>query len=529
MGNLRQWIALLVMAAGLALTPAAAHAFAPLECDATGRAVAGTSLFNADKAEHIANRRGVCQYEDLPPIQHIFSLVICRFVQILNIIMNDMYCGIHFYLNGIVKALLTLYLTVYGAQILMGTAQLSTRDSIIRMLKLCFVYVFAADSAWGISFIFRFFMGFIHDANMAVMNVLGGRIAPQNDGLCEYLGLDNDDVMSMYSYMDYLVCHSLVGPASEANTRVQGLMLALALTAAPVTLLFQWWVMTTLKTLVRTIVTFLKAFAGVAFLTTISPVFLGFFLFQSTAYLFENWLRYIIAFSVQIVITLSIVVFWILTIDHFVGFFNQLSDVIYPYTPAKTVGADTVPARGWGICPGKFGTDEDGLPTVVCMAPKHSSPTPDTTGYAPPPATCRNGGHGGAFDANPPECKTDASTTPPTVTCKPPKNPHWYCDAMDVMPPVRIINQGEFLYFVCYHLFTLLLISYCFSVLLEKTSDIARSLSGTSSAPSLVPGFGNNLGNANGFKAPAFAGSDSPIGAATKNLGLDFHKMVSPR
>jgi hypothetical protein len=54
-------------------------------------------------------------------------------------------------------------------------------------------------------------------------------------------------------------------------------------------------------------------------------------------------------------------------------------------------------------------------------------------------------------------------------------------------------------------------------------------LSGAPSELKLVPGFGNNIGNLNSFKAPAFAGKTSPPGTATKNLGLDFHKLTAKR
>ena len=134
----------------LVFTPTAANAFALLQCDGNGSAIDGTTLFDADTTNHT----GECVYSNQPVVQHVFSTVICNFVIILNQIMDSMYCGMHYYLLGTISALLTLYVTVYGAQILMGTAQLSTRDALTRLLKLSFIYVFATQSASASSSIF---------------------------------------------------------------------------------------------------------------------------------------------------------------------------------------------------------------------------------------------------------------------------------------------------------------------------------------------------------------------------------------
>lgn len=490
MRRLKRFILLVAATVSLVLTPVAANAYTLLECDGSGKVVTGTSLFDADPASDPASHSGECQYSDQPVVEHVFSLVICDFVVILNQIMDGMYCGMHYYLVNIVAALLTLYVTIYGAQILMGTAQLATRDALVRLLKLSFVYVFATESAFGISYIFRFFMGFIADASTAVLNTLSSNVAAQSDGVCDFKGLDASNVMSMYNFLDYLVCHALIGPASTANSKVQGFFLAMIFALPPMTLLFLWWLRTTVMALVTTLVAFLKCLAVISFLVTLSPIFIGFFLFHSTAHIFENWLRYLIAFSVQIVIVLAIVVFWIMTINQYVIFFNQMSDLIFPYVPLQTVGSVYAPAHGWGICPPYYSTDPaTGAPTAVC----------DYDQY------------GDIFDANPPVC--DATT------CQPPANPNWADDNEMLIPPEKIVDQGEFLYFVFYHIFTLLLICYCFNILLQKSDDIARSLAGPVSAPSLLPGFGaGSIGNANSFEAPA--------GGATKAVAQDFHRML---
>ena len=493
MEQVRRYLFLWAAMVALVFTPTAANAFALLQCDGNGSAIGGTTLFDADPTNHT----GECMYSNQPVVQHVFSTVICNFVIILNQIMDSMYCGMHYYLITTISALLTLYLTVYGAQILMGTAQLSTRDAITRLLKLSFIYVFATQSAYGISLIFNFFMGFIADASTAVLNSLSNSVGAQTDGVCNFYGLDGSNVMSMYSFLDYLVCHAFLGPASTANSKVLGFFMGMIAALFPMTLMFQWWLMLTINLVKDTLIAFLKAVAVIAFLVTLSPVFLGFFLFQSTTYLFENWLRYLVSFSVQIVIIIAMVVFWIMTINQFVGFFNELSELIYPYEPIEIQGGIFRQATGWAICPPKYDIDFNGEPT----------------------AACANG-----FNAYPPNwCPIHSRCTPDEYN----NTLQVYLrDQMKLLPPEAIIAQGEFLYYIFYHLITLLLISYAFSVLLNKADEIATSLAGPSSAPALVPGWGNNLGNANSFKAPPFAKTNPGNNKGASKLAADFHKLV---
>jgi len=59
-----------------------------------------------------------------------------QFVVILNIVLGHLYCGLQFSLETTLAALLTLYVAVFGVQILMGTAQLSSGDIMVRLLKM---------------------------------------------------------------------------------------------------------------------------------------------------------------------------------------------------------------------------------------------------------------------------------------------------------------------------------------------------------------------------------------------------------
>jgi|GEM_PF-5212693 len=459
---IRQYTFLVAAVVSLIFAPTAAHAFTLLQCNpADGTVLTGT-LFNEDAGASGSS----CKYSSEPIIEHVFTQIICNFTIIVNQIMGQMYCGLQFALIDTIKILLIIYVAVYGAQMLIGTAQLNAKDGIIRLIKLGVVWSIASNAAYGISFIFEFFMSFIATASKAVINTLAFAVPVEDDGVCANIPVDGSDLLTLYDFLDYMVCHALVGPAASANTKVLGFFMAMIWTLFPMYTVAVWWFTTTFKTLVRTVIGFLKCLATIAFLVTLSPIFLSFMLFKVTSHLFENWLRFMIAFSVQVIIVFGIIVCWILVVYQFIGFFNDLSDLIFPYVPTNVPGPVYAPANGYAICPPIYGTNGYGEPTAVCPS---------------------------GFDANPPPCDDMG-------ICSAPTNPNWEQHAKALIAPAEVINQAHFLYYVFFHLITLLLITYAFSVLLEKADEIAKSLAGPSNIPTLLPGFGQNgFGN---FKSP---------------------------
>src|SRR6185503_16046519 len=76
-------------------------------------------------------------------------------------------------------------------------------------------------------------------------------------------------------------------------------------------------------------------------------------------------------------------------------------------------------------------------------------------------------------------------------------------DFVQLIPPPGIVNQADFLYFVTYHLITLMIIAYTFMALLKNSNRIARSLSASGHTPILSPGWGNtSIGRAIGHRTP---------------------------
>lgn len=442
---------LLAVVAALCLIfmPCAANA-AQFACDGSGGMVAGSQLYDASVTGHT----GACEATG---ITHIVSQVICNFVVILNSVLGKVYCGIQFSMVGILGAVLTLYVALFGVQILLGTAQLNAKEIVIRLLKIAGVWAFATQSAWGIGLTFQFFLSLINDGSTWVVNGISAA-NPVAFPVTE----NGTDVMPIYGYIDTLIYNAITGPFTAANDKVIGFFLAMAIPFSPLLLMGLYWLWETLILLVNTVVGFMLCLSAIAFLITLSPIFLSFMLFQATRHFFESWLRYMVSYALQVIFVFAIIAMWISVMSLFAPFFSQLSDLIFPYQPIPQVDSVAAPVDTWAICPATYGDDNFG-----------------------PTATCR------------------AGFNPWNLSMVGPPSPAQQADFNQLIPPSAIDSHGDFLYFIIYHMITLIVIAYAFTALLKKAPKIAESLAGSGHIPILSGGWGNSKFGRIGGMGPA--------------------------
>jgi type IV secretory pathway VirB6-like protein len=345
----------------------------------------------------------------------------------INQVVGRIYCSIQYAATPILAALLTLYVAIFGVQILMGTAQLSAGEILMRMFKIVMVWTFATQAAWGIGMAFEFFLSLMGDGIAWVTNALWP------------MGATDGNSMPVYAMLDGLVYNAVVSPLYAANAGLIGFFAVMSYVFFPIFALASYWLMMTLMTLARTLVSFLMSISAIAFLIALSPIFLCFMLFQASYHIFENWLRYMVSYALQIIIVFAVMAMWLGLTSQFIGFFGQLSQMIKPYQVPLVEGVVVNPADTWGICTPQIATDQFGSFYAQC-APN-----------------------------------------------------------FEVIPPSRLTKQGgaqfgggiDFLYFVVYHLLALTLIGYAFSIMMDKAPNIAQDLVGPAQAPALEgAGFG---------------------------------------
>jgi len=447
-------------------------------------------------------------------ISYIASTVICEFVTTLDIVLVKVYTGIQSALLPVVQAALTLYIAIFGAQLVMGTAQLQAREIVTRLLKIAGVWLFATSWAYGASNIFYFYMGFIADAGGAIVNTLvpdpGGTstVCPNyqyTDGSGNpHTGIDYPNItgdndpsatMPLFNFFDELISCALLGPASAGGIKIVGFFMAMMLVYPPMFVIFSWWLQTTAFALARALLTYLTGISAIAFLIGLSPIFLSMMLFETTRQVFDNWIRYLISYSVQIIIVLGIIVMWVLVLFQLVYFFTDMANLVFPLNSGPMVGGYLHQTSTWGLCDAVYDPDdplyytENGVGHPLCRI-------------------CNGKPCNPVIDTNNNDCNGDA-----------------YClETGSLIPPTKIINQAksfnktssthqeQFLEYVFSNLVALLMLSYAFSMLLEKAHEISSGIAGAgANAPAEPGGWGmRGFGSATTMKA---APGPAPVNA----------------
>lgn len=441
------YVVLVPFSASVLSQPAHAQAYKPLECTNTGQVVDGTSLYAADQG---AASEATCE---LKGVDNMFSAVLCNFLLVLNDVLGKLYCSMQVLLKDVLSVLLTLYLATFGVQLMLGTAQVNTRDIIVRLTKIAAVWIIATQASWGIGKIFMFVIGFMTVGSGWVLGALENH-SPLEVGKCVQNATE-EGVMPFFIFLDCMVSNTFSGALAAASVKVVGLFIVLAAVYPPLFGLAMWWGIKTFLTMAKAVVSFVLALASIGFLVAMSPIFLAMMLFQFTNSLFENWMRFMIAYAVQVILVFAIIVMWLLVFFKFLTFFTNLADIVFPNAPMLERSSDVTPVDTWSICPPIFESD------------------PNT---GAPLAFCKDSDFNPYEDLNPDD---------------------WQNDAKKLRLPSDMVTDGDFLYYIFYHLVSLMTITYAFSALLDEAHKIAQRIAGATAMPApLAGGFGQNVGGA---------------------------------
>lgn len=403
-------------------------------------------------------------------LQNIFSRIFCDFVVIINQVLGDIFCAIQDTIQDTIGAVITLYIAVFGAQLLMGNVQMTSKEIMVRLLKIAGVWSFITQTYYSIGLAFTFFVQFALwgvkwfwaalDVNPTLTNP--NNITTGTTG----------SLMDIFQFFDQLIYQAVIGPFTTANSAVIGFFFVMWYLVPSLFGLAAYWLLLNLTILIRAILTFLIAIAALAFLLALSPIFLSFMLFSVTYQFFENWLKFMMSYSLQVLVVFCIVGMWLAAVYAFIGFFDELSAVVFPYNSLWVESApESDPVNTWGICPVTFTQDPLLGPKAACT----------TTGFNP-------------------------------IT-----NP---ADRKAMIPASRIAQQGEFVYYIVFRLITLIIISFAFDALVRQAPYMAKSLAGPEYVPILGQGYGfSKYGQIT--KTPSWLREGGNIGRSiTGSLGL---------
>jgi len=398
----------------LVMLPEAAMAYT-LQC-VDGLAVDGTEIFI-----------GAFNCDAYGPDQP-FSGLNCYFQQILNEVMKRMYCGIQFHLEHLLQIAILMFVLMYALMFSLGLAALTAKELTIRLIKISLIWAFAMNASYGIGMAFYFLMGGIEEVVTWVIQVFFGPITG----------------LGFIGYIDFLIFEQLTGGFTTQGAMLLGFFGTLAVLMFPVFLLFLVYMMTVMAALTRTVVTYLVGLSAIAFLISLGPIFVSLALFKPTFTFFDSWLRYLISFSLQIILTFAAVALWLYIMSLMGNFFIVLMDMIIPYTDKSHSEAS-------------FAFFENTY------------------------AICPNGGNSGGFTFGPdgPICAGGEAS--------------W--------PPSRYATEESFIAWITINLISLGTLVYAFDALLRLMPNFARQLSGPAFAPQLGGGAGFGAVSMPGFSS----------------------------
>lgn len=424
-------------------------------------------------------------------VNHVFSEITCNFITVLNDVLTKVYCSLQSAIKDTVALVLTLYVMFFGAQLLMGMTQLNSSEIMVRLLKIAFVWVLVTESSWMIGWVFNFFVDFgssgIYWAlgSIPINDPTFGTVAgPANPGdpltpstcigqLYQYTNFSGiSSITPVYAFFDQLIYCAVLAPLASASLKVIGFFLVMAIVIPPLFMMALYWLWSILSVLARGLVSFLMSLSALAFLITISPIFLCLMLFKSTYQFFENWIKYMISFSLQTVIVFACIALWATTIPLIVTFFTELSSVVFDGRNVVQVSQALPLGKKLGICPYDLYVNPGGgsTPHIKCNKPTFN-PATDTT-----------------------DEKSMVLLEALAVQHNDPNTPSFVpvCPATQP-PPGSTCGQremGPLIYYVIYHMITLIIITYAFDALLKAAPQIATTLAGPEYLFTVGQGFG---------------------------------------
>jgi len=466
--RLKRFIVSLVIGLIAFIIPATATAssYQVLQCNNSGQVVAGTELL-FDDPNAPANNASFCS--EVNPRNasdktiRIFSRVLCSFVSILNQVLGKVYCGIQFNLQKYIAIAITIYIAIFGVQILSGTAQMTTKELLTRFIKIGLVWAFVSNYNYG------------GNSIRDIMNL------PTNP--TETVS----GVVPAYVYLDQLLYNAISGKFIEDNQELVGFFAILGFVFPPVFMLAAYWLWTTFLIFARTLIAFLMCITAIAFLITLSPIFFCLMLFKATYQFFETWLKFMISFSMQVLIVFAIVAMWLMAMANFVGFFDQLSRVLFISDGLTRAGPVVAKEDSFGVCPYRIvqgpasGAPLFG-PNVRC----------DKANFNPFQVITSGENEGNLTES----ARRDlndmirlSNIAPPQTAGDCENDPN--CAYLDETPSnAKQHRLHRLIYFTIYHLIILILVAYAFDALLKQAPYIAQQLAGPQYVPILGQGFG---------------------------------------
>ena len=313
--------------------------------DGTGRPAGIRDLevnttFDCDGAGHPVGNLFINPTCENPGIMGIFANVVCRIENLFGNILGLLYCSMQVAILPPLIALLTLYVVVYGAMVLLGMVGHTFREALTRVFKIALVVAIAMNAGVAIQVGYKFYISFAQQSVSIILSVFdtGG------DGPTEFNELVQagyalsptyeDPSRRMYNGEHWITgldatIQQMLGVFIDAGPKIIIVLVALFIFMPPVFFVLLYLLISVFKALTEAIIGYLLALLGITLLFTLAPIFVSFALFKVTAGYFNTWLQYLASFTLQMMVVFAFLMMMIM-VDIF-SFFQQAGTLVRSY------------------------------------------------------------------------------------------------------------------------------------------------------------------------------------------------------
>jgi type IV secretion system protein VirB6 len=189
-----------------------------------------------------------------------------------------------------IKAMLIIYIILYGMMFLLGMVSISQTDLVIRVIKIGLVAGLMNGSTFEFfnTYVFNFVTGFSDDiiSNMAGYSTFSS----------------SNTVSNPFMFLNEVMTKIFFSPVFAGQMMA---LFAMGLNGVLYFIIIFVCMGIVIIVALRAIAVYLLAFVALAILIGLAPLFLTFILFERTMYLFDNWVKFTFRYMVEPVIMLA--------------------------------------------------------------------------------------------------------------------------------------------------------------------------------------------------------------------------------
>lgn len=193
-----------------------------------------------------------------------------------------------------IRGMLSLYIMIYGLMFLLGMVQINQTDIVIRVIKIAFVAGLMNEKTFG------FFNTYVFEAATGFSDSIISSMSGYS--LFSSGGVSNGSVSNPFMFLDSILSKVFFSVTFYAQLLA---LLSMGISGILYFIIVFIAIVIVVITTLRAIAIYLMAFIAVAILLGIAPLFLTFMLFETTRYLFDNWVRFTARYMIEPVILLA--------------------------------------------------------------------------------------------------------------------------------------------------------------------------------------------------------------------------------